>query len=77
MGLRGSMHPLSERGTIDATGERFPTAPSEMIGLEQREQTMPESQHWYLCERLGDRDVKGAVCALLVTHLMVAPEVGQ
>lgn len=77
MGLRGSVHPLSERGSIDATGERFPTAPSEMIGLEQREQTMPKSRHWYLYERLGDRDVQGAVCASLVTHLMVTPEVEQ
>lgn len=48
-----------------------------MIGLEQREQTMPESRHWYLYERLGDRDVQGAVCASLVTHLMVTPGVGQ
>ena len=56
MGLRGSVHPLSERGSIDATGERFPTAPSEMIGLEQREHAMPESRHRYLYERLGDHD---------------------
>lgn len=48
-----------------------------MIGLEQREQTMFESQHQCLYERLGDRDVQGAVCASLVTHLMVTPEVEQ
>lgn len=76
-GLRGSVHLPNEQGSIDATGARFPTAPSEMIGLEQREQTMFESQHQCLYERLGDRDVQGAVCASLVTHLMVTPEVEQ
>ncbi|CAM4085282.1 large ATP-binding protein [Helcobacillus massiliensis] len=68
MGLRGSVHPLSERGSIDATGERFPTAPSEMIGLEQREQTMPESRHRYLYERLGDHDFQQLVSALLANQ---------
>lgn len=50
---------------MDATGERFPTAPSEMFGLEQREQTMPESRHRYLYERLGDHDFQQLVSAVL------------
>lgn len=48
-----------------------------MIGLEQREQKMSESQHRYLYERLDDRDVQGSVCALPATHLLAAPEVEQ
>lgn len=76
-GLRGSVHPLSEQGSIDVTGASFPTTPSEMIGLEQREQTMSESQHRYLYKRLDERDVQGPTCALPATHFMAAPEVEQ
>ena len=39
-GVRGSVRSPREHGSIDVPGTRFPTAPSEMIGPEQREQTM-------------------------------------
>lgn len=62
---------------MDPTGVRFPTAPSEMIGLEQREQAMPESRHRCLYERLGDHDIQGTVRTLLAIHFIAELEVEQ
>lgn len=69
------MHLLSEQGSIDVTGAKFPTTLSEMIGLEQREQIMSESQYRYLDERFDDRHVQGPVCAVGAIHFIAVPEV--
>ena len=71
VGLRGSVHPLLEQGSIDATGARFPTAPSEMIGPEQREQTMFTCSNWQLHDQRGH----DGVCVLLAVHFMAGWEV--
>jgi hypothetical protein len=71
VGLRGSVHPLLEQGSIDATGARFPTALSEMIGLEQMEQIMFDGQHRYR----HDQPAHDGVYALLAVYFMAGWEV--
>ena len=58
VGLRGSVRSPREHGSIDVPGTRFPTAPSEMIGPEQREQTMFTCPNWYLHDQRGHDGVR-------------------
>lgn len=71
VGLRGSVHPHLEQGSIDATGARFPTALSEMVGSEQREQTMFAYPNWHLHDQRGCDGVR----ALLAARSQVGQEV--
>lgn len=70
-GVRGSVRSPREHGSIDVPGTRFPTAPSEMIGPEQREQTMFTCSNWQLHDQRGH----DGVCVLLAVHFMAGWEV--